>query len=528
MLETIKCIPESDVARFQRSPNASASRQIALQDLNNGRHAPALARFQKLVQEFPAIPQFRLELGLAAAGDLEFALADQAFEQAMALAPANAAMLVFIGAQYYHLRRMNQAFACLRRALDADPSSADARLTLAAWLERDRRMDEAWECVETCMARHPQNGWGLYLRAFLLHRRGLNGEAETALRDLLKNNPPPPPELQTNANHLLGIVLDALGQYAEALAFLTQAKTLRLKMQDTANLEKGYEMMDRARRVLLAELTPQTLRRWREEAVDAPCPHPLALLGGAMRSGTTLIEQILGTHPEILALDETPSFGKEVANTLQPPSPTQGLTLKSLDNLPAAGRARLIARYFRSLLSDTEENPRARLLLDKNPSTTGALHIWLRLFPRSKVVIALRDPRDVVISCYFQNFPTPWATVNFSSLKRTARFYADCMDVWLRLRELDGFEWIETRYEDVVGNLEREGRRVTNFLGLPWRADQAAYYETSRRKFVHSPTYDEVTKPVYTRAVKRWESYAEAMAPLQARLEPYLRNFGYS
>jgi hypothetical protein len=102
------------------------------------------------------------------------------------------------------------------------------------------------------------------------------------------------------------------------------------------------------------------------------------------------------------------------------------------------------------------------------------------------------------------------------------------MDVWLRLRELDGFEWIETRYEDVVGNLEREGRRVTNFLGLPWRADQAAYYETSRRKFVHSPTYDEVTKPVYTRAVKRWESYAEAMAPLQARLEPYLRNFGYS
>ena len=102
------------------------------------------------------------------------------------------------------------------------------------------------------------------------------------------------------------------------------------------------------------------------------------------------------------------------------------------------------------------------------------------------------------------------------------------MDVWLRMRELGGFDWIETRYEDVVGNLEGEGRRVTNFLGLPWHEAQATYYETARRKFVHSPTYNEVTQPVYNRAVGRWEHYAEAMAPLQAGLEKYLRAFGYA
>ena len=94
-------------------------------------------------------------------------------------------------------------------------------------------------------------------------------------------------------------------------------------------------------------------------------------------------------------------------------------------------------------------------------------------------------------------------------------------------RELGGFDWIETRYEDVVANLESEGRRVTNFLGLPWHEAQAAYYETARRKFVHSPTYNEVTQPVYNQAVGRWKHYAEALAPLQAGLEKYRRAFGY-
>ena len=96
------------------------------------------------------------------------------------------------------------------------------------------------------------------------------------------------------------------------------------------------------------------------------------------------------------------------------------------------------------------------------------------------------------------------------------------MDVWLRVRELGGFEWIETRYEDVVGNLEAEGRRVTSFLGLPWHEAQATYYETAQRAFVHAPTYNDVTKPVYNRAVGRWEHYAGALAPLQAGLARYL------
>jgi tetratricopeptide (TPR) repeat protein len=504
-----------------------ASWQNALQHLNNGRHAPALASYRNLVQQFPGVAQLWAELGLAAAGDLEFTLADQAFQRAMDLAPADASLLVFIGWQYYHLRHLDQAFDCFKRAVAVDPSSANAHLTLASWLERTRRLDEALECVESCLTRHPKNGEALYFKAFLLHRKGLDGEAETALRDLLKSDPLPPLNVQCNANYLLGEVLDAFGQYAGALNCLGKAKTLRYKMEDTTRREQFDEKVDQTRREALAELTPETLRRWREEAADAPCPHPLAILGGAPRSGTTLIEQILAAHPEILVIDELHSFGKEVVNKILPPPRNRLVTLKSLNDLTAAGRAQLIGRYFKSLLRETEEDPGARLLLDKNPSRTAWLHVWLRFFPQSKVVIALRDPRDVIISSYFQNIPEDWAIVSYFSLERTAKFYSDCMDVWLRMRELGGFDWIETRYEDVVANLESEGRRVTNFLGLPWHEAQATYYETTRRNFVHSPTYNEVTQPVYNRAVGRWEHYAGALAPLQAGLAKYCRAFGY-
>ena len=118
------------------------------------------------------------------------------------------------------------------------------------------------------------------------------------------------------------------------------------------------------------------------------------------------------------------------------------------------------------MLREVSGTSDARMLLDKNPSATMSLDTWLRLFPELKVIIALRDPRDVVISCFFLNIMLNATNVNFLSLERTVKHYSDLMDVWLRMRDLGGFAWIETRYEDVVSDMESEGRRVTEFLGL--------------------------------------------------------------
>ena len=346
------------------------------------------------------------------------------------------------------------------------------------------------------------------------------------LRELIARDIWPDAQTACSTRHLLGVVLDELGHYPEALRCLCEAKARLRKLVNAPALEKQYDGMDRDRRALLASLTPEMIRNWRRENSASPGDRQLVFLGGHPRSGTTLVEQILGANPAVLALDEPDGFVQEVERTVAPTA--QGLTLAALNALGPERRARLRQRYFKSLLREAGRDPASRVLLDKNPSPTASLPLWLRVFPEVKVIIPLRDPRDVVISCFFQNLTVTPGNVNFLSLDRTVRHYADQMDVWLRMRELGGFDWVETRYEDVVGDLEAEGRRLTQFMDLEWDPGQAQYHEKARKKFVFAPTYHDVTKPVYTRAIGRWERYAEALAPFHERLAPYCRQFGYA
>ena len=102
------------------------------------------------------------------------------------------------------------------------------------------------------------------------------------------------------------------------------------------------------------------------------------------------------------------------------------------------------------------------------------------------------------------------------------------MHVWLAVREWKGLVWIETRYEDTIADLEKEGRRVTEFLGLIWDDAQRRFYQKSRRQRLYSPTYRDVTRPVYTRSVARWRAYEKHLAPILPMLGPYCRAFGYA
>jgi tetratricopeptide (TPR) repeat protein len=499
--------------------------QKAQQHLVRGRPDLALGIYQELLKLFPDTARLWHELAFAAGKELNFALADVAAQRAAALAPRNVSMLLLLGQQYHWLRQTDRARACFEQAVAAAPDSIPAQLSLADWYERERRLEDAWHCVEACLTRDPNHAQALCTRALLLQRRGQNTAAETLLRDLIHRGSADA-SAGYAARHQLAVVLDQLGNHAEALQWLEAAKAQLRRTADLARLERDYERAVRQRRTLLDALTPGDLQRWRESAAT-PAPRRLAFLGGHPRTGTTLLEQILGAHPDIASFDEPMAFAEEVAEKLAPMNAATTLTLKTLNALTPDQLDRLRQRYFRSLLRDDQPPAAGALLLDKNPSPTTWLHLWLRLFPALKVIIALRDPRDVVVSCYFQNLRLNTTNANFLSLERTAKHYADLMDVWLRLRELGGFDWIETRYEDVVGNLESEGRRVTEFLGLAWHPQQAVFHETNRQRFVFSPTYAEATRPIHPRAVGRWKNYAAALAPAQPALAPYCRAFHY-
>jgi len=511
--------------QLQPTPRDVARWQKAQQQLLSGQFGPAFANYRELVSRYPALAELWFEFGNAAAGELDFTQADRAYQRALELAPRNSALLGMVGHQYLALRQLDAARACFERAVSADPNLVDARINLAVWFEKERRLDEAWECVEACRTKHPRDDQVRYFRAFLLHRKKHYTEAETELRDLIKDGPQYP-YVKYASRHLLGVVLDQLCQHDEAIRWLCEAKAQVRTITDTSLLERGYDEGDRQRRELLAQMTPDMIRRWRAEAPVTKERYQIAFLGGHPRSGTTLLEQILDAHPDVLAFDEPAAFAQEISNQLV--APGREIALSNLDTLPRARRVEMRQRYVKSLLREIPGEPTARVLLDKNPSPTMSLNVWLRVFPELKVIIALRDPRDVIISCFFLNIMLNATNVNFLNLERTAKHYADLMDVWLRMRELGGFDWVETRYEDVVKDLEGQGRRATEFLGLTWHPDQGRSHETARRKVLYAPTYHDVTQPVYQRAVGRWERYAAALEPLQAKLAPYCRAFGYS
>ena len=526
-------IPPFDLERWQS----------AQKDLLRGRGDRALTTYRELLKRFPDNEKLWFELGLAAVRELEFDEADRAFQRTAELSPKDVSLRVLLGQQYHLLRRMDRARACFEAAAAMDPASVHGQLSLANWYERENRLAEAQACVAACAARHPDNAQVRCFEALLLQRGRQPAAAEKLLRELIAQEATarssPDLNVKFSCRHQLAVVLDETGQYAEALKWLGEAKSLIRQSANIAKLEQTYDLADRRRRQLLAELTPEMIRRWREEdnrdAATSGSPTPaLAFLGGHPRSGTTLLEQILGAHPGIAAFDEPVAFTQEIVEQLAPLENAPTLTANTLNLLSAARRTQLRQRYLKNLSREVAGGnwgvanrgwPQG--LLDKNPSHTASIHLWLRIFPKVKIIIALRDPRDVIVSCHFQNLLLTATNANFLSLERTVKHYTDLMDVWLRRRELGGFDWIETRYEDVVENLEAEGQKVTKFLGLEWAPSQAAFYESARKKTVVAPNYNAVTRPVYRTAMGRWRNYAEAVAPFQERLAPYCRAFGY-
>ena len=184
-------------------------------------------------------------------------------------------------------------------------------------------------------------------------------------------------------------------------------------------------------------------------------------------------------------------------------------------------------RYLNYMAAALNEPIGDRIHLDKNPTMTLVLPGFLRLFAETRLLIALRDPRDVVISCFMQYLPLNANSVCFLTLERTTQRYANDMGAWRTLREMIASPWLEVRYEDTVADLEKEARRALQFLGLPWEPQVLNYRERLSRKAVGSPTYEAVSQPLYTRAIGRWKNYEKFLEPCLAILQPSIEAFGY-
>src|ERR1017187_6837474 len=479
--------------------------------------AQALPLYEKLTRLCPGKAVIWFEYGNAASGLRRTGLADQAWCKARELEPRNAELIGMIGHRYQGLRQPEKAKACFAQAAAAGLRGVNSRISLAVLQEQNHLLEQARSTVEECLAIDPRDDQALYFQAVLDRRESKLEAAERRLRNLIASEPRHP-YVRYACRYELAQVLDRTGRFDEAMRLLHEAKNIVRALTDTELMIKGYDQgADSARRFTdgLPKNILHTWARFFPERKRITIP-PLAFLGGHPRSGTTLLERILDAHPAVAALDEPTAF----LDVLQP-------EFHKSQNL-SSPRINVLRRlYTQALLQELGPGSTGKLLVDKNPSPAARLPLWLRVFPELRVLIALRDPRDVVLSCYFQNIPLNAANVNFLSFEHLVKHYADLMDIWLAVREWEGFAWLEVRYEDTVAALEKEGRRVTEFLGLAWEAGQARFYEKSRTKQLYSPTYQDVTRPVYSRSVARWRAYEKYLAPILPALEPYCRKFGY-
>ena len=179
-------------------------------------------------------------------------------------------------------------------------------------------------------------------------------------------------------------------------------------------------------------------------------------------------------------------------------------------------------RYWQNIVQTVEGDLADRLLLDKNPSIFPVLPGAVRLFPEARVLVALRDPRDIVWSCFTQPLPVNAGTAAFVRLEsdggtggdRSSDSGCGCV------RDLPRRGW-RCATRAVARQPEAELQRVLSFLDLPWSAAVLAFHQ--RRDPVRSPTYAAADRPVHQEAVGRWRRYAALFEPLEAHLDEVIR-----
>jgi hypothetical protein len=266
-------------------------------------------------------------------------------------------------------------------------------------------------------------------------------------------------------------------------------------------------------------------------ALASRLPGPLAgdpadpvFLVGFPRSGTTLLEQLLDAHPALASFDEQPFLQRLVSRIHQ-----QGDCYpEALERLDEQSCRQLRAHYFRDV-ARVLPSLGARRAVDKNPLNLVRLPLVATLFPQAQVLLALRHPCDVVLSCYMQNFRSPAFSITFETLASTAQMYAKVMAHYHEWCDRLGLPVHVLRYESLVADVSGVGRELFAFLGLEWTDDLAGFTERARAKgAISTPSYAQVVQPVNQRAVGRWQRYRPWFegAALDT-LAPWIERLGY-
>jgi tetratricopeptide (TPR) repeat protein len=536
-------------------PEAVAARlamiaKVAGQDLAR---AMALAAHAKADGLRSPLIHHLLGLELKDAGDFEGAIAELGL--GLELAPQDAGLVTTVGLCLLELNRRHEAARILETAMKLDPMSADALFGYGWAADRLGSLDAAQSAYGRAVAINPNHADALAgLSGLAVRRREWDTARELAERarrldsrqtDALMNLaradigeghfegaraqleaiialPFLKPLARANCRILIGDALDGLGRYPEAFAAYAEGKTELGDLHAGEFRDTGRPTPPEVFAAMLAEFEQAPAKSWRSP------PAPLArgperghaFLLGFPRSGTTLLEQVIATHPDMVALGERPVMIDAESEFLTRAGGITRLAAVLPDVL-----APFRDSYWRRVRGFGID-PAGKVFVDKHPLSTMRIPLMYKMFPKAKFIFAVRDPRDVVLSCFRRSFHMNINMYEFNSLSGAARMYDAVMTAGAVYMSRLPIEVCQVRHEDLVADFESSARVMCDFLRVDWTPKLNDFAQTKRS--IATPSGQQIAKGLNADGVGHWRHYAASLEPVMPILAPWIEKFGYA
>ena len=484
-----------------------------------GRLGEAVAAYQSALRSNPDYAAAHYNLGTTLQALERPAEAIAHYQNAIALKPDLAVAHGNLGTALRTLGRLDEALAHYQKAIAIAPGFATAHNNLAALYERSNQLEAAEDSSQRALAIAPDNADSQFIKAILLRRRGNNEEAVRTLKALSAGELSETYAIRRYFE--LGKLLDASLDSEKAFNYYAQGNLLQARSGVANSFNKDSYLARIA--AMRDALKPGWAGKLGQPGLENNGDSPIFLIGFP-RSGTTLLEQILDGHPQVQVMEEKRAFAS-VENAIA--SMPEAYPLAIAD-LPETQIRELRALYFQNVDMHFARRE-GQFFVDKFPLNTEYVPLIKRLFPEAKFILACRHPCDVVLSNFMQYYKLNDAMVNFFSLADTVALYQQVMGLWLQCVELLPLSFHRVSYESLVSNLEAEAGDLFRFLDIDWDASVLDFHSHARQKvLINTPSYEQVTEPVYQSAKDRWRRYEAQLAPFYEDLAPFIQKFGYS
>ncbi len=423
-------------------------------------------------------------------------------EKAMALAPRNPDVLYVAGTVYDMDEQFETAIRILQKALAIRPDHLESRLLLASSLRGAGQMDA---CLTLCREIFADNPDNFHLQ--MIYNRACKQSADDPIFQHLRDNLVPGARA-ANSRFMAPLLKylakgeDDIGDYDAAFTHFTEAKKRAAQTHDA---------------FAYARFVSDHLSLTRGDffgSTGAAGESPVFIVG-LPRCGSTLLEQILSSHPQIAGIGES-TLLRSIRDQLGPQD-GDGAGMVRLIRSMTAEQAVEAGQAYLSGSARKAGQPQAQRIVDKLLHNYEVLGLIAKLLPNARVLHATRDPMDHCVSMYMQPL-SEWHsyTTDLTSLGRYFVQYRRLMAHWETALPL---KMMEVPYEGVVADTEGMARKVIAFLGLEW--DDACLDFQKSEKRVKTLSVAQVRQPIYSSSVKRWKRYEAHLDPLKAELKGF-------